>query len=77
MATAKKTTTKVVKQAKEATTVKSLADLQKELTAKQADMLTTKQSHKAGELANPRALRTLRREIARINTAITAQKGVK
>ena len=63
--------------AKEAKTVLSLADLQKELQTKQADLLTTTQSHKAGELTNPRVLRTLRREIARINTAITAQKGVK
>lgn len=77
MAAAKKPATKVAAKTKEATTVKSLADLEKELQAKQADMLTTKQSHKAGELANPRALRTLRREIARLKTAITAQKGVK
>lgn len=78
MSPAKKTTQKTAPaKTKEATTVKSLADLKIELDAKKADLLTTTQSHKAGELTNPRALRTLRREIARINTAITAQKGVK
>jgi ribosomal protein L29 len=78
MSTAKKPAQKApATKAKEAKTVLSLADLEKELQAKQADLLTTTRPHKAGELTNPRALRALRREIARINTAITAQKGVK
>ena len=68
MAEAKKTTKKVVK----ATEVKAPADLQKDLAAKQADLLASKKSHRAGELVNPRVLGTTRKEIARLHTAIRA-----
>ncbi len=66
MATAKKPAPK------QAETVKTAADLQKELAEKQNDLLQAQQSHKAGELANPRVLRSLRRDIARILTALSA-----
>ncbi len=68
MADAKKTVKKTVK----ADVVKSLDELKKDLTAKQADLLTTKKSHRAGELVNPRVLGTTRKEIARLHTAIRA-----
>lgn len=68
MAEAKKTTKKVVK----ATEVKASTDLQKDLAAKQADLLASRKSHRAGELVNPRVLGTTRKEIARLHTAIRA-----
>ena len=68
MAEAKKTTKKVVTAAE----VKSVADLQKDLAAKQADLLASKKSHRGGELVNPRVLGTTRKEIARLHTAIRA-----
>ncbi len=68
MAEAKKAVKKTVK----ATEVKSLADLQKDLAAKQADLLQSRKSHRAGELVNPRILSTTRKEIARLHTAIRA-----
>ena len=68
MAEAKKTAKKVV----QATEVKAPADLRKELAVKQADLLATKKSHRAGELVNPRVLGTTRKEIARLHTAIRA-----
>jgi len=58
------------KTAKEAITVKSSADLQKDIAAKQQDLLQAKRSHKAGELVNPRVLTKTRREIARLKTAL-------
>lgn len=68
MAEAKKTTKKVVATAE----VKSLAQLQKDLAAKQADLLTAQKSHRGGELVNPRVLGATRKEIARLHTAIRA-----
>ena len=70
MAEAKKTTKKPA--AKKADVVKSVADMQKDLTAKQNDLLESKRSHKGGELVNPRVLRSTRKEIARLHTAIRA-----
>ena len=68
MAEAKKTTKKVVKAAE----VKSLEDLRKDLAAKQNDLLESRKSHRAGELVNPRVLGSIRKEIARLHTAIRA-----
>ncbi len=68
MATTKKTTTK------KAEKVLTTADMEKELHSKQADLLAAHQSHKAGELTNPRALRAHRRDIARLKTALNAKK---
>lgn len=73
MADVKKSTKKPV--IKEASTVKSMADLEKELAAKQQDLLESKRSHQAGELVNPRVLGTTRKEIARLHTAIRAAKS--
>lgn len=72
MADAKKSkTTKVTKKAVE---VKSLEQLRTDLAAKQQDMLDSRKSHRAGELVNPRVLGTLRKEIARLLTAIRAEE---
>ena len=68
MAEAKKTTKKVVK----ASEVKSREDLKTDLTAKQNDLLESRKSHRAGELVNPRVLGSIRKEIARLHTAIRA-----
>lgn len=64
MADSKKTTAK-----KPAVTQKSLEE---QLAEKQADLMAAKQSHRAGELVNPRVLGTIRKEIARLHTAIRA-----
>lgn len=66
MADAKKTTKKV----KEAVEVKNLDALRKELVAKEQDHLLSRKSHRAGELVNPHVLGTIRKEIARLHTAI-------
>ena len=65
MAETKKTT-------KKAEVVKSLEDLRKDLAAKQNDLLESRKSHRAGELVNPRVLGSIRKEIARLHTAIRA-----
>ena len=67
MATPKKTTKKAVE-------VKSLVDLHKELAAKKQDLLDSKKSHRSGELVNPRVLGAMRKEIARLLTAIRAEE---
>lgn len=74
MAEAKKKTT-----TKKAETVKTVAELSKELAAKQQDLIDAKRSHKSGELVNPRVLVETRRAIARLHTAIraTEQKEAK
>ena len=66
MADAKKKTIK------KATEVKGIAELQKDLVAKQADLIESRKSHRSGELVNPRVLSTTRKEIARLHTAIRA-----
>ena len=68
---AEKTTKKAAKPAVE---VKSLADLQKDLLAKQQDILAARQGHRAGELVNPRVITQTRKEIARLKTAIRAEE---
>ncbi len=70
MAAPKKTT----KTTKKATEVKSVADMQKDLAAKQQDLIDSRRSHRAGELVNPRVLGTLRKDIARIHTALRAEE---
>ena len=57
---------------KKATEVKSIAELQKDLAAKQTDLIDSRKSHRSGELVNPRILSTTRKEIARLHTAIRA-----
>ena len=66
------------KTAKKAEVVKSLEDLRKDLAAKQNDLLESRKSHRAGELVNPRVLGSIRKEIARLHTAIrTAELAAK
>ena len=60
------------KTAKKAEVVKSIEDLRKDLAAKQNDLLESRKSHRAGELVNPRVLGSIRKEIARLHTAIRA-----
>ena len=57
--------------------VKTVEDLQKELVAKQQDLIAAKRSHKAGELVNPKVLATTRKDIARLMTQINALKETK
>lgn len=69
MAEAKKTV--------KAAVVKTIDDLKKELAGKRNDLLQAKRSHAAGELVNPKALRSLRKEIARLLTQINNTKESK
>lgn len=67
--------------AKNAAEVKSLEDLQKDLAAKQLEVVEARRGLAAGELQNPRVITKTRKEIARIHTAIraaeSAEKGDK
>lgn len=67
MAEAKKTT--------KAAVVKTVEDLKKELAEKRHDLLQAKRSHAAGELVNPKALRSLRKDIARLLTQINEKES--
>ena len=67
MAEAKKTT--------KAAVVKTIDDLKKELAEKRHDLLQAKRSHAAGELVNPKALRSLRKDIARLLTQINEKES--
>jgi len=67
---ADKKTTKTTK----ATEVKTIDQLQADLTAKQNDLTEAKRGHKLGELTNPRAITVMRKEIARLHTAIRADE---
>lgn len=69
MATAKTTKKTAPKKSAE---VKSLDQLRAELATKKADQIAHKRSHAAGELVNPRILTVIRKEIARLHTAIRA-----
>ncbi len=59
---------------KEANVVKSIDDLKLELISKQADLIEAKRGHRQGELVNPCVLRTTRKQIARLHTAIRLDK---
>lgn len=48
--------------------------IQEQLHAKRADLLELRKSNRAGELVNPRAITSTRKEIARLLTAIRAQE---
>ena len=67
MAEAKKTA--------KAAVVKTVNDLKKELAEKRNDLLQAKRSHAAGELVNPKALRSLRKDIARLLTQINEKES--
>lgn len=62
--------TKSPKNSKAAKVVRTLDELKSDLLTKQKDLNDAQKGHKLGELTNPRVLRTLRKEIARIKTAI-------
>ena len=51
--------------------------LEQQLAAKQNDLLDANRSHKSGELVNPRVLGTIRKDIARLKTAIRHQQLTK
>ncbi|UHA57678.1 50S ribosomal protein L29 [Candidatus Nanosynbacter sp. HMT-352] len=65
------------KKSVKAAVVKTIDDLKKELAEKRNDLLQAKRSHAAGELVNPKALRSLRKEIARLLTQINNTKESK
>lgn len=65
------------KKSVKAAVVKAIDDLKKELAEKRNDLLQAKRSHAAGELVNPKALRSLRKEIARLLTQINNTKESK
>ena len=67
MAEAKKTA--------KAAVVKTVDDLKKELAEKRHDLLQAKRSHAAGELVNPKALRSLRKDIAPLLTQINEKES--
>lgn len=67
MAETKKTT--------KAAVVKTVDDLKKEVAEKRNDLLQAKRSHAAGELVNPKALRSLRKDIARLLTQINEKES--
>ena len=67
MAEAKKTV--------KAAVVKTVDDLKKEIAEKRNDLLQAKRSHAAGELVNPKALRSLRKDIARLLTQINEKES--
>ncbi|HYG83765.1 MAG TPA: 50S ribosomal protein L29 [Verrucomicrobiae bacterium] len=49
---------------------KTVEELRAELRAKQLEQVELKRSHAAGEVANPRQLTKIRREIAQLATLI-------
>ena len=55
--------------------VKTVEDLKKEVAEKRHDLLQAKRSHAAGELVNPKALRSLRKDIARLLTQINEKES--
>ena len=50
------------KKTAKAAVVKTVDDLNRELAEKRHDLLQAKRSHAAGELVNPKALRSLRKD---------------
>lgn len=64
-----------VKKTAKAAVVKTVDDLKKELDEKRNDLLQAKRSHAAGELVNPKALRSLRKDIARLLTQINEKES--
>ncbi|QJU10987.1 50S ribosomal protein L29 [Candidatus Saccharibacteria bacterium oral taxon 488] len=58
-----------------AAVVKTVEDLKKELAEKRNDLLQAKRSHAAGELVNPKALRSLRKDIARLLTQLNEKES--
>ena len=65
---------KTVKATKAAKVIMTVAEMQVSLLAKQNDLIEAKRGLKLGELTNPRAITALRKEIARLHTAIRADE---
>ena len=63
------------KKTAKAAVVKTVDDLKKEIAEKRNDLLQAKRSHAAGELVNPKALRSLRKDIARLLTQINEKES--
>lgn len=63
------------KKTAKAAVVKTVDDLKKEVAEKRHDLLQAKRSHAAGELVNPKALRSLRKDIARLLTQINEKES--
>ncbi|AJA06474.1 50S ribosomal protein L29 [Candidatus Nanosynbacter lyticus] len=63
------------KKTAKAAVVKTVDDLKKELAEKRNDLLQAKRSRAAGELVNPKALRSLRKDIARLLTQINEKES--
>ena len=63
------------KKSVKAAVVKTIDDLKKELAEKRNDLLQAKRSHAAGELVNPKALRSLRKDIARLLTQLNEKES--
>lgn len=63
------------KKTAKAAVVKTVEDLKKELAEKRHDLLQAKRSHAAGELVNPKALRSLRKDIARLLTQLNEKES--
>ena len=63
------------KKTAKAAVVKTVDDLRKEVAEKRNDLLQAKRSHAAGELVNPKALRSLRKDIARLLTQINEKES--
>ena len=63
------------KKTAKAAVVKTVDDLKKEVVEKRNDLLQAKRSHAAGELVNPKALRSLRKDIARLLTQINKKES--
>ncbi|MCL2869899.1 50S ribosomal protein L29 [Candidatus Saccharibacteria bacterium] len=61
---------------KKVTTVKKQpGTLQEQLLSKQLDLIEAKKSLAAGELQNPRAIKNLKKDIARLLTKLNSNKG--
>lgn len=58
--------------AKQASEVKTVEELQKDLATKQQDIVEARRGLASGELQNPRVITKTRKEIARLHTAIRA-----
>lgn len=63
------------KKTAKAAVVKTVDDLKKEVAEKRHDLLQAKRSHAAGELVNPKALRSLRKDIARLLTQLNEKES--
>lgn len=70
-----KKTNKAPKVTKKVEEVKTVAQLQEELTKLRGEHLESRKSHRGGELVNPHILNTQRKAIARVMTALNASKA--